>query len=241
MGQKTHPKGFRIGIIQPWVSTWFAKVKDYGQFVAEDAKIRKFIKKKLYAAGVSRILIDRKSQSTTITVVTAKPGIVVGRGGQGIEELKQDVLSMTESTKTSTLTQTSKTLERVESAEQAYVMLFNVTQAQVSALHKDNDYFQQYTHYQTALGALLKSPQFPSNVAYNIKALLDMMDDILKIRENSGNFNDNLYDEYKKEFIPNMEEIGKSSCEEFSFEDRQRFMMIAAKAIKIFKRTTMDA
>ena len=90
MGQKTHPTGFRVGIIQPWVSTWFAKVKEYGEFVAEDAKIRKFIKKKLYAAGVSKILIARKAQNTTITVVTAKPGIVVGRGGQGIEELKQE-------------------------------------------------------------------------------------------------------------------------------------------------------
>jgi len=91
MGQKTHPTGFRVGIIQPWVSTWYAKVKDYAGFVAEDAKIRKFIKKKLYAAGVSRILIDRKAQNTTITVVTAKPGIVVGRGGQGIDELRQEV------------------------------------------------------------------------------------------------------------------------------------------------------
>lgn len=91
MGQKTHPKGFRVGIIQPWVSTWYAKVKDYAEFVAEDAKIRKYVKKKLYSAGVSKILIARKAQSTTITVVTAKPGIVVGRGGQGIEDLKKDV------------------------------------------------------------------------------------------------------------------------------------------------------
>ncbi len=91
MGQKTHPTGFRVGIIKPWVSTWYAKVKDYAEFVAEDAKIRKYVKKKLYTAGVSRILIDRKAQNTTITVVTAKPGIVVGRGGQGIEDLKKDV------------------------------------------------------------------------------------------------------------------------------------------------------
>ena len=91
MGQKTHPTGFRVGIIQPWASTWFAKIRDYGAFVAEDAKIRKFVKKKLYAAGVSKILIARKAQNITVTVVTAKPGIVVGRGGQGIEELKQAV------------------------------------------------------------------------------------------------------------------------------------------------------
>jgi small subunit ribosomal protein S3 len=94
MGQKTHPTGFRVGIIQPWVSTWFAKAKVYAEFVAEDAKIRKFVKKKLYTAGVSRILIARKSQSTTITVVTAKPGIVVGRGGQGIDDLKKEVSSL---------------------------------------------------------------------------------------------------------------------------------------------------
>jgi len=91
MGQKTHPKGFRVGIIRPWDSTWYAKFRDYAANVAEDSKIRKFIKKKLYAAGVANIMIDRKSQSTTITIVTAKPGIVVGRGGQGIDELKTEV------------------------------------------------------------------------------------------------------------------------------------------------------
>ncbi len=91
MGQKTHPTGFRVGIIQPWASTWFAKFKEYAQFVKEDDSIRKFVKKKLYTAGVSKIKISRKAQNITITVVTAKPGIVVGRGGQGIEELKQEV------------------------------------------------------------------------------------------------------------------------------------------------------
>ena len=90
MGQKTHPTGFRVGIIQPWFSTWFAK-KQYPEFVAEDNKIRKFVKKKLYAAGISRILIARKAQNVTVTVVTAKPGVVVGRGGQGIDELKAAV------------------------------------------------------------------------------------------------------------------------------------------------------
>lgn len=91
MGQKTHPTGFRVGIIQTWASTWYAKTRDYAEFVAEDAKIRKFIKKKLYTAGISRILIARKAQNTTVTVVTAKPGIVVGRGGQGIDDLKTEV------------------------------------------------------------------------------------------------------------------------------------------------------
>ena len=95
MGQKTHPTGFRIGIIEPWVSQWFGgKKKRYADFIAEDAKIRKFVKKRLYAAGISRILIARKAQNVTVTVVTAKPGVVVGRGGQGIDELRQSVIKL---------------------------------------------------------------------------------------------------------------------------------------------------
>ena len=88
MGQKTHPTGFRVGIIEPWVSTWYAKKGQYALNVAQDAVIRKFIKKKLYTAGVSRINIARKANNVNITVVTAKPGIVVGRGGQGIDDLR---------------------------------------------------------------------------------------------------------------------------------------------------------
>ena len=99
MGQKTHPTGYRVGIIQPWRSTWFAR-KEYPEFLAEDAKIRKFIKKKIYTAGVSRILIDRKAQAVMITVVTAKPGVVVGRGGQGIEELRAAVQKLIKKTVT---------------------------------------------------------------------------------------------------------------------------------------------
>ncbi|MDD3237073.1 MAG: 30S ribosomal protein S3 [Candidatus Gastranaerophilales bacterium] len=99
MGQKTHPTGFRVGIIKPWLSTWFAK-KNYPEFLAEDAKIRKFIKKKLYTAGISRIQIARKAQNVIITIVTAKPGIVVGRGGQGIEELRSSVSKLINKTVT---------------------------------------------------------------------------------------------------------------------------------------------
>ncbi len=98
MGQKTHPKGFRVGIIEPWESTWFAKKKDYPEFVAEDKKIRKYIKKRLYTAGISKILIARKAQNVNITVVTAKPGIVVGRGGQGIDDLRNDVAKLVKRT-----------------------------------------------------------------------------------------------------------------------------------------------
>ena len=93
MGQKVHPNGFRLGITRPWLSSWFAG-KEYPEFLAEDAKIRKFIKKKLYSAGISRILIDRKAQNVIITLVTAKPGVVVGRGGQGIDELRREVTKL---------------------------------------------------------------------------------------------------------------------------------------------------
>lgn len=91
MGQKTHPTGFRVGIIKPWLSSWFANKKEYPANLAEDAKIRAYLKKKLYNAGVSRILIDRKGQDATISIIAAKPGIIVGRGGQGIEDLRKAV------------------------------------------------------------------------------------------------------------------------------------------------------
>ena len=97
MGQKTHPTGFRVGIIEPWVSTWFARKGQYALNIAQDALIRKFIKKKLYTAGVSRINIARKANKVNITVVTAKPGIVVGRGGQGIDELRLAVQKLIKS------------------------------------------------------------------------------------------------------------------------------------------------
>ena len=108
MGQKTHPTGFRVGIIQPWFSTWFAK-KDYPEFVAEDNKIRKFVKKRLYTAGVSRILIARKAQNVTVTVVTAKPGVVVGRGGQGIDELKAAISKLINKTVTLDVVEVART------------------------------------------------------------------------------------------------------------------------------------
>lgn len=92
MGQKVHPTGFRLGIIKPWLSTWFTnKAKEYADFLIEDSRIRKFIKKKLYSAGISRIIIERKAQLVNITIIAAKPGIIVGRGGQGIDELRKEL------------------------------------------------------------------------------------------------------------------------------------------------------
>lgn len=91
MGQKTHPTGFRLGVIKTWTSNWYATKKNYVELLEEDTKIRKYIKKKHNAAGISRILIDRKAQLVIVTIVAAKPGIIVGRGGQGIESLRKEL------------------------------------------------------------------------------------------------------------------------------------------------------
>lgn len=91
MGQKVHPKGFRIGINQPWLSLWIAGKKDYPTLLAEDFKIRKFLEKKLQNSGISRIEIQRKAQNVTVILVTAKPGVIVGRGGSGIDALRKDL------------------------------------------------------------------------------------------------------------------------------------------------------
>ena len=91
MGQKVHPIGYRIGIIKDTLSHWYASKKEYRHLVVEDKKVRDHIKKKLAAAGVSRIIIARKAQQVNISIITAKPGIVVGRAGQGIDELRKEL------------------------------------------------------------------------------------------------------------------------------------------------------
>lgn len=95
MGQKTHPKGFRLGVIYDWDSRWFARKKNFSELLLEDKKIRDFIKRKLYHAGISRIEIERKPQEVTVTIHAAKPGVVIGRGGTGIEELRRQLVELT--------------------------------------------------------------------------------------------------------------------------------------------------
>lgn len=94
MGQKVNPHGLRVGIIKDWDTKWYAE-KDFADYLVEDVKIRKFIKKKLYAAGVSKIGIERTAGRVKISVYTAKPGIVIGKNGQAIEELKGQIQKMT--------------------------------------------------------------------------------------------------------------------------------------------------
>lgn len=95
MGQKVNPHGLRVGIIKEWDSVWFSQ-KDFSKYLLEDNKIRKFVKKKLYSAGVSRIQIHRTNDKIRVTISTAKPGIVIGRNGQAITELTAQIQKLTE-------------------------------------------------------------------------------------------------------------------------------------------------
>ncbi len=94
MGQKVHPYGMRLGIIRDWQSTWFAE-DDYREFVLEDIRLRRIIKKEAENAGISRIQIERKANNLAITIHTAKPGVVIGRGGRGVERLRQQLEKFT--------------------------------------------------------------------------------------------------------------------------------------------------
>ena len=94
MGQKVNPHGLRVGIIKDWDTKWYAE-KEFANYLVEDVKIREYIKKKLYTAGVSKIAIERTADRVKVTVNTAKPGIVIGRNGAAIEELKSEVQKLT--------------------------------------------------------------------------------------------------------------------------------------------------
>lgn len=91
MGQKVNPKGYRVGVIKEWDSKWFADKKDFSDLLVEDVKIREFIKKEAYEAGISDIEIERAVNNLKITIFTGKPGMVIGRGGAGVEELKAKI------------------------------------------------------------------------------------------------------------------------------------------------------
>ena len=95
MGQKVHPHGFRVGIIKDWDARWTAKKSKFADYIVEDDKIRKFLKKKLYAAGISKIEIERAAQKISVNIFTGKPGIVIGKGGTGVEILKKDPVKLT--------------------------------------------------------------------------------------------------------------------------------------------------
>jgi small subunit ribosomal protein S3 len=94
MGQKVHPTGVRVGIIKDWNAKWYADSKNFADYLVEDQKIRKFLKKKLYTAGISKIEIERTAKFIKVNVFTAKPGIIIGKGGAGAETLKAEVAKL---------------------------------------------------------------------------------------------------------------------------------------------------
>ena len=94
MGQKVHPTGVRVGIIKDWNAKWYADSKNFADYLIEDQKIRKFLKKKLYAAGISKIEIERTAKFVKVNVYTAKPGLVIGKGGNLAESLKEELKKM---------------------------------------------------------------------------------------------------------------------------------------------------
>jgi small subunit ribosomal protein S3 len=91
MGQKVNPNGFRVGVIKDWNTRWYASKKDFADFLVEDRKIRDFVKKKYYQASISRIEIDRAAGKITVSIFTARPGLLIGKGGTGIEAIKEDI------------------------------------------------------------------------------------------------------------------------------------------------------
>ena len=96
MGQKMHPHGLRVGIIKDWDSKWYANKKDFADYLVEDHKIRKYVKSKLYVSGISKIEIERTAKFVKVNVYTAKPGIVIGKGGAEIEKVKSELQKLTD-------------------------------------------------------------------------------------------------------------------------------------------------
>jgi small subunit ribosomal protein S3 len=95
MGQKVHPIGFRVGVIRPWNSRWFSSNKDFAKNLHEDIKIKEILKKKLYHAGISKIEIARAASKCTVDIFSARPGIIIGKRGAGIDSLRAYISKMT--------------------------------------------------------------------------------------------------------------------------------------------------
>ena len=94
MGQKVHPNGLRVGVIRDWNSKWYADSKNFSDFLIEDNKIRKYVKSKLFVSGISKVEIERTAKFVKVNVYTAKPGLVIGKGGNLAETLKSELEKM---------------------------------------------------------------------------------------------------------------------------------------------------
>ena len=92
MGQKFNPKSFRLGSLYTWSSNWYAKKGDYSRFLLEDTKLRRWLLERLKLAGITEVKIDRSINTVKVTLSVARPGVVIGRGGSGLEELKKEII-----------------------------------------------------------------------------------------------------------------------------------------------------
>ena len=122
MGQKVNPIAFRVGINRGWDSVWFARKKEYGQFLIEDYKIREYIRKNVINSGVSRILIERSAKKCTVTIYTSRPGFVIGKKGSDIEKIKKKLSKIS----THTVTLNIKEIKKPEL--NAYLVAENIAQ-----------------------------------------------------------------------------------------------------------------
>jgi small subunit ribosomal protein S3 len=95
MGQKVHPVGLRVGIIKDWDGRWYAGKKDYSGLIHEDIKVRNFVKKRLYASGIAKVEIERAANRVKVTIHTARPGMVIGRQGNEVENIRKDLEKLT--------------------------------------------------------------------------------------------------------------------------------------------------
>ena len=109
MGQKVNPHGLRVGIIKDWSSKWYANNKLFSEFLVEDEKIRRLICSRLKIAGISRVEIERAANKVKVNINTAKPGLVIGKGGSGIEDLRKAIEKLTQKTVIINITEVQKT------------------------------------------------------------------------------------------------------------------------------------
>jgi small subunit ribosomal protein S3 len=96
MGQKTHPRGFRLGVVKPWKSRWYAD-RNFGELLKEDETIRKYLHQRLSHAAIAQVEIDRKPQKIVVTVHTARPGVVIGKQGAEVDKLRDELAHLTKS------------------------------------------------------------------------------------------------------------------------------------------------
>ena len=94
MGQKVNPNGFRVGVIRDWNTRWYASKKDFAELLVEDRKIRDYVKKKYYASSISKIEIERAANKVMVSIYTARPGMLIGKNGVGVEAIKADIAGL---------------------------------------------------------------------------------------------------------------------------------------------------